>query len=77
MWIDLQGTQEDSGRIILDQLPWDTIARQHGTRDMDQCRNKWCKQLAPSMVSRGVPRGRPRAAAPARCLWVLECAQGE
>ena len=46
---------KEDGRILLDNLPWDTIALEHGSRDMDQCRGKWHRQLSPSMVSRGVP----------------------
>ena len=42
-----------SGRIVLDDLPWDAISCMHGSRDPDQCRNKWTGQLSPSMVDRG------------------------
>lgn len=42
-----------TGRIILDDVDWATVAERHGTRSDTQCRDKWYKQLCPSMVARG------------------------
>ena len=46
---------EVGGRVVLDDISWDTIARQHGSRSEDQCKLKWYTSLSPSMVSRGAP----------------------
>ena len=45
-------TQSD-GRIILDDVDWDLVSEQHGTRSAAQCLTKWYTQLAPSMVTTG------------------------
>lgn len=42
-----------TGRIILDDVDWATVAERHGTRSDTQCRDKWYRQLCPSMVARG------------------------
>ena len=42
-----------TGRIILDDVDWASVAERHGTRSDTQCRDKWYKQLCPSMVARG------------------------
>lgn len=49
-------TQSD-GRIILDDIDWDLVSEQHGTRSAAQCLTKWYTQLAPSMVTKGQPTG--------------------
>ncbi len=49
---DADAKQSD-GRIILDDIDWDVISAQHGTRAAPQCLTKWYTQLAPSMVSKG------------------------
>lgn len=41
------------GRIILDDIDWDLVSEQHGTRSAAQCLTKWYTQLAPSMVTKG------------------------
>ena len=46
------GSQAD-GRIILDDIDWDLVSEQHGTRTAAQCLTKWYTQLAPSMVTKG------------------------
>ncbi len=56
---DLESSPADTdskpsdGRIILDDIDWDVISAQHGTRAAPQCLTKWYTQLAPSMVSKG------------------------
>jgi len=56
---DLESSPADTdskpsdGRIILDDIDWDVISSQHGTRAAPQCLTKWYTQLAPSMVSKG------------------------
>ena len=45
--------KQADGRIILDDIDWDLISAQHGTRAAAQCLTKWYTQLAPSMVSKG------------------------
>ena len=46
-------SKPSDGRIILDDIDWDVISAQHGTRAAPQCLTKWYTQLAPSMVSKG------------------------
>lgn len=41
-------------RPILDDVNWDVIAKQHGTRSSRQCREKWYQALAPNMTEAGV-----------------------
>ena len=48
------------GRIILDDIDWDLVSEQHGTRSAAQCLTKWYTQLAPSMVTKGEQT---------RCRW--------
>ena len=56
---DLEGSPPDAdakqadGRIILDDIDWDVISAQHGTRAAPQCLTKKYTQRAPSMVSKG------------------------
>ena len=49
---EAEHTQAD-GRIILDDIDWDLVSEQHGTRSAAQCLTKWYTQLAPSMVTKG------------------------
>lgn len=51
---EAEHTQSD-GRIILDDIDWDLVSEQHGTRTAAQCLTKWYTQLAPSMVTKGQP----------------------
>ena len=44
---------QSDGRIILDDIDWDLVSEQHGSRSAAQCLTKWYTQLAPSMVTKG------------------------
>ena len=51
------GHTQSDGRIILDDIDWDLVSEQHGTRSAAQCLTKWYTQLAPSMVTKGEQTG--------------------
>ena len=52
-------SKRSDGRIILDDIDWDVISAQHGTRAAPQCLTKWYTQLAPSMVAKGRTQYQP------------------
>jgi hypothetical protein len=41
-------------RHTLDDINWEFIAKLHGSRTTAQCRERWNKRLAPSMLERGL-----------------------
>lgn len=41
------------GRVVLDDIDWNTMSLEVGTRSPLQCMDKWYDQLAPSMVASG------------------------
>ncbi len=56
---------EVGARAVLDDIAWDDVARQHGSRSASQCKLKWYGCLSPSMVARGAP------SLPPACMLLL------